>query len=86
MSDIKIRVENGYSDGHESEAEYTVPHDVVAYALLDGIDQLWDELWLYTGDGHGADEPDLGWWHQITITEAPDWPELVGQSYESSGN
>lgn len=91
---MKIKVENAYSDGHESVIEYEVPTVDVDAALLGreagdashpgGTDELWDLLWTYTGDGHGEDS-DLGWSYEVTIIEADD-PALVGLSRENSGN
>jgi len=94
---VKIRVENGYTDGHESTLEYDIPDaDVPAYILLGDLpaderkyrhrdgEEMWDYLWEWTGDGHGED-PDLGWSYKITILEAAD-PKLVGLSHENSGN
>jgi len=87
---MKIRVENAYSDGHESTLEYEIDDaDVPAYgpAPTDGWghygEQMWDHLWQFTGDGHGEDA-DLGWFYKVTILEAAD-PELVGLSHENSG-
>lgn len=83
----KIRVENGYSDGHESTIEYDV-NVTASPATTDLTDEsleaMWDLLWEYTGDGHGIGN-DLGWSHTITILDASD-PRLVGLSYENSGN
>ena len=81
---MKIKVQNAYSDGHESTFEYEVCDKAVDYALLDGIDQLWDLLFQYTGDGHGEDA-DLGWFYSIDIIEAAR-SELVGVHWENSGN
>ncbi|WP_237085787.1 hypothetical protein [Mycobacteroides abscessus] len=71
-----IEVENAYSDGHTSAQMYPAQLD-----RLDDEDELWDELFCYTGDGHGIDE-DLGSWHEVTIVESPDAPELKGLSHE----
>lgn len=72
---MKIKVENTYSDGHES----TVFHDVDEATLpLDDEDALWDELWTYTGDGHGQNLDAI---YEITILEAAN-PALVGLSHE----
>lgn len=84
---LTIRVENAYSDGHESTQEHAVTLTTSAdtQPTDDGLEAMWDLLWDYTGDGHGADDPDLGWCYTITIIES-DWPELVGLSYENCGN
>lgn len=72
---MKIKVENTYSDGYES----TSFHDVEEATLpLDDEDALWDELWTYTGDGHG---PNLDAIYEVTILEAAN-PGLVGLSRE----
>lgn len=83
---LTIRVENAYEDGHESTQDHAVTLSTSAATTIDDLDAMWDLLWEYTGDGHGADDPDLGWCHTITITASPDWPELVGMSYENCGN
>lgn len=80
---MRIRVENTYSDGHQSTLEYDINGGSVAYALLDGIDTIWDLLWEYTGDGHDTNG-DLGYCHEITII-ACDWQPLVGQREEWLG-
>lgn len=72
---MKIKVENTYSDGYES----TAFHDVEEATLpLDDEDALWDELWTYTGDGHGQNLDAI---YEITILEAAN-PALVGLSHE----
>ena len=77
---MKICVESAYSDGHESTLEYDIPDvDVPA-----PVDEMWDYLWDWTGDGHGQDS-DLGWFYKITILEAAN-PELAGLSRENCGN
>jgi hypothetical protein len=76
---MRIRVENGYSDGHESTMEYEVSE-----ISGEDIDALWERLWDYTGDGHGEDSS-LGWYYKITILDAA-LMHLIGQSYENAGN
>lgn len=72
---MKIKVENTYSDGHES----TVVCDVDEATLpLGDEDALWEELWTYTGDGHGENLDAI---YEVTILEAAD-PALVGLSRE----
>lgn len=78
---MKIKVENTYSDGHESVQHHTVDDRAVDYALLDGEDGLVDLLYEFTGDGHGSDHPDLGTCYEVTVLESPR-PELVGFTYE----
>lgn len=72
---VKVKIENVYSDGHESESEVVV-------AAPDGdLDEWWNEVvHEHTGDGHGID-PDIGSCLTATIIEADD-PALVGQSTE----
>lgn len=78
---MKIRVENVYADGHESEREQRVteyagdPHD---------RDALSDHLFEFTGDGHGAAYPSLGCYHTVTILESAH-PVLVGVSMDWDG-
>lgn len=76
---LTIKNESAYSDGHESERTETV--DVEPF---DDMDELWEQLHDYTGDGHGID-PDLGYCYVITIIESPECPNLVGESNEWSG-
>ena len=72
----KVKIENAYSDGHESE--HTVELDEPTGLNLD---KWFDRIvYEYTGDGHGADN-DLGSCYTATIIESND-PELVGKSYE----
>jgi len=75
--ELVIKVENAYSDGHESEQTRTVE---VAEVLDE--DQLWDELYEYTGDGHGQDRPDLGSCHTVTVVASPHRPDLLGLDHE----
>ena len=46
-----------------------------------GEEDLWDRLFDYTGDGHGAGR-DLDAIYTVTVLESPDYPELVGLSNE----
>ena len=75
--DLVIRVENAYSDGHESDQAYTVE---VARSLDN--EQLWDELYEYTGDGHGRAHPNLGTCHTVTVLESSQRPDLAGLANE----
>lgn len=87
---MKIRIENSYTDGHESEsvveifeepsldmldADYDGPED------WDGADWWQGVVYEYTGDGHGAAVPGLGSCYIATIVEA-DNAALVGKSNE----
>ena len=69
---LSIKVENTYSDGHRSEQI----HDVVL-EWFRGEDDLWEQLFTYTGDGHGQGA-DLGSLSTITVLGCPQYPELVG--------
>jgi hypothetical protein len=74
---MKIKVENAYSDGHESTIEYVIDDAVVDNAIDDEDMDFFDELlYTYTGDGHGIDK-DLDCYCTVTVTESI-WPELVG--------
>jgi len=74
---MKIKVENFYSDGHQSIIEYVIDDNIVDQALDDeGLDQLDELLYTFTGDGHGTGL-DLGYFGEVTIIESI-WPELVG--------
>lgn len=78
---VKIRVENTYSDGHESE--HTAEVDPPASMATEDIDDWWDEtVFDETGDGHGINRSDLGSCYTATVMEAADFPALVGQSHE----
>ncbi|PJE02194.1 MAG: hypothetical protein CK429_35025 [Mycobacterium sp.] len=75
---LTIKVENTYSDGHESEQTHVVTLD-----RFGGEVDLWDQLFDYTGDGHGAgDGSDLGSLSTVTVLACPEYPELVGLSNE----
>jgi hypothetical protein len=78
---MKIKVANYYSDGHHSTMQYTVP-DIDLPSPLDvdngeHLDQLWDVLYGYTGDGHAADNAALGCLYEVEILDATD-PRLIG--------
>lgn len=83
---MRILVENHYEDGHESKAKIDVD-DVQEPTDLDpdgaAMEDLWDDLHDYEGDGHGIGENrNLGFWCKVTILAA-DNPGLVGQCKES---
>lgn len=75
---MKIKVENSYSDGHESTVEYEVPDADVAGLSDEELDLF---LFDYTGDGHGAANPKLGTYHVVTILDSP-VPSLVGYTVD----
>lgn len=70
-----VKIENAYSDGHESERE-------VKLATPTGDLEEWWQTTVYneTGDGHGADN-DLGSCYVATVIASDD-PTLIGQSQE----
>lgn len=76
---LTIRVESAYSDGHISRRTETVEVEP-----FEDLEQLWERLEEFTGDGHGIGN-DLGYCYEITIVDAPDRPELVGKSNEWVG-
>ena len=74
MTTVIVRIENAYSDGHESQT------DVPVRAPGGDIEEWWqDEVYPHTGDGHGVDG--LGSYYKATIIHA-DEEELVGLSME----
>lgn len=79
MIGLVIKVECAYSDGHES-----VRVQEVEIASFGDLDQLWEDLEEYTGDGHGTGGK-LGYCYTITVLECLASPELVGQSHEWAG-
>ena len=76
---LTIKVENAYSDGHESERV-----EAVAVAQFDDVEELWEQLAQFCGDGHGIGN-DLGYCHTVTVLDAPDRPGLIGLSNEWVG-
>ena len=81
---MKIEVENAYSDGHESVLTYGGVPEFTG-AVTEGDDwELSQHLHEYTGDGHGAEDPDLGFFCVITILAAAN-PALVGRTVEWDG-
>lgn len=73
---LKIKVENTYSDGHESEQV-----EKVQVEPFEDLEALWEQLREYTGDGHGIGR-DVDALYTVTVLEAPERPELVGLSNE----
>ncbi|OMC37690.1 hypothetical protein A5742_08630 [Mycolicibacterium fortuitum] len=76
---LTIRVENAYSDGHTSKRVETVEVEP-----FEDLEQLWEQLEEFTGDGHGIGN-DLGYCFEITIVDAPGRCELVGEFNEWVG-
>ena len=77
--ELTIRVENAYSDGHESQRVQTV--EVEPFT---DIEELWEQLQEFTGDGHGTDSS-LGYCYEVTVLTCPQRPHLVGLSNEWVG-
>jgi len=87
---MKIKIENAYSDGHESQSienvgEFSYDPTDPDYEGCDEREALDLYLSEFTGDGHGADDPDLGWCYTVTVLEAAD-SALVGHVYENCGS
>jgi hypothetical protein len=76
---LTIKVENAYSDGHTSKQVKTVEVEP-----FEELEQLWEQLEEFTGDGHGIGS-DLGYCFEISIVDAPGLPELVGLGNEWVG-
>lgn len=76
---LKVELENAYSDGHESKTTEWV--EIPPFA---DVEEMWEHLQDFTGDGHGAGE-DLGYCYTVTVLEAPGRAELVGLSNEWAG-
>lgn len=73
---LTIKVENTYSDGHESEQV-----EKVQVEPFEGLEELWEQLREYTGDGHGIGR-DVDALYTVTVLESPERPGLVGLSNE----
>lgn len=76
---LTIRVESAYSDGHTSKQVKTVEVEP-----FEDLEQLWEQLEEFTGDGHGVGN-DLGYCYEITIVDAPGGSELIGKCNEWVG-
>ena len=77
---VTVRIENTYSNGHESENEvFLYPEPT-----LDALDEWWeDEVYPHTGDGTGEDSS-LGSFYTATIIAAGN-PALLHQTREWDG-
>ena len=76
---VTVKIENCYSDGHESK------HEVVLPSPRGSLDEWFeDEVFPHTGDGHGIDQ-ELGYCHTATII-ATDTEEHLGAEYEWCGS
>lgn len=84
---VMVKIENTYSDGHASSREVEVDAPELEFHGLDGTvgiipDEWWDdEVFWRTGDGHGAEHPDVTALYTATIIRA-DVASLVGQTFE----
>lgn len=76
---LKVKLENAYSDGHESETTEWVEIPPFADA-----EEMWEHLQDFTGDGHDT-AGDLGYCHTVTVLESPGRADLVGLSNEWAG-
>jgi len=70
---MKIQVENTYADGHQSSQVHTIEEPSTA-----DLEELWEELWEYTGDGSGEHQ---NAYYEVTILESAN-PKLVGLTNE----
>lgn len=90
---VLIKVENTYTDGHESEKEVLV--DAPASAKPEDVETWWEDVaFNETGDGHYVEVYEatgerLGTFYEVTIVEVPEHlnaamkgETLVGQSRE----
>lgn len=78
---MKLRIDNVYSDGHESSREVVLDDEPSFEEVTDEDSEWWDdEVFAYTGDGHGTD-PGVGSCYTATIIAARD-ERLVGLEYE----
>jgi len=87
VSVIKVRMENFYSDGHQSEevVDVEAPESLEAETL----EGWWqDVVFEHTGDGHAADKPKLGFFYKATVVYVEDLEnlkDLAGQTQEWDG-
>ncbi len=73
---LRVQVENTYSDGHQSERVQEIQVEP-----FDDLEELWEQLHAYTGDGHGIGRG-VDALYTVTVLESPNRPELVGLSNE----
>jgi len=86
MSDdtVTVKIQNYYSDGHESTHEAEVVFNNAVYSVFsdDDIDEWFqDVVFEHIGDGHGIGN-DLGSCLVATVIKAETLPELVGKNNE----
>jgi len=87
MAVITVRIENSYTDGHESTEDVEIlssPDN-----LSDEAIERWfeDYVFHHTGDGHYTEVYDatgerLGSCYIATVLRAPSVPGLEGRKYE----
>lgn len=75
---MTIRVDNAYSDGHESQQTITDVDEFTGDPTDE--DALRDHLFEFTGDGHG-DTHRVDGFHEVTILVAAN-EALVGRTVE----
>jgi hypothetical protein len=81
MQALTVKIENAYSDGHESQSEVILhAPDDLGRDREEALDFLSEEAYPHTGDGHGIDN-DLGSCYVATIIAADD-PNLLNLSVE----
>lgn len=81
MSLVTVKIENAYSDGHESEREVEIEGPAEFYAN-DLEEWFMEVVYEHTGDGHGdGSHGKLGSCYVATILKADDLA-LVGKNFE----
>ena len=75
---MKVMIENDYSDGHSSVTSVDIPDE----CYTGNEEELWDEVWPHTGDGHGRYA--AGTRYGAIILESAH-AELIGLTYEWIG-
>jgi len=79
---VEIRIENAYSDGHESVHIAKVA-EPASLSERDLEDWWQDVVFPKTGDGHGQHHSG-GSYYQVTVIKA-DTTALIGQTHEWGG-
>ena len=84
-SSTTVTVDDPVCPGHESTSG---PIGVSVYcdgSCFTGLDDWWEEVvFPHTGDGHGADHPELGTFYTATVQRS-DVRGLAGQTREWGG-
>jgi hypothetical protein len=79
---VEIRIENTYSDGHQSARRAKVTEPASASSKV--LEQWWEDVVApQTGDGHGLDSR-LGFCYTVTVLRA-NTAGLAGQVHEWVG-